>query len=182
MFINKKKYLYFSYKAPRGNSWNYERFKKVGIPKVMTQPTERLDLNRSPFVDFIIFDKSFEKRELDTIIFPDEIPFNRKKAKETSSNEDEIDLRPSFTPSNFISPLDIIHELPSTTKMPKRVPTMPMSNVALSSHCNATLTRLRLDLNVNAFAATGKYTYPNGTTITYAKCEVVVVTHPHLVT
>jgi hypothetical protein len=71
-----------------------------------------------------------------------------------SDDDNEIDLSGSFRPSSF-KPLTL----------------------NLDALCSASL-QLRMQLNLDANATSGIYTFPNGTRVQYAQCKVVVVVHP----
>lgn len=92
------------------------------------------------------------------IIFPDNSILNVINASQ-KVDDNEIDLSGSF-------------KVTQTTTTPT-----PQLQYNLNANCNSTA-HIRLLIELNANATSGTYTYPNGTQITFARCEVILIKHP----
>jgi len=79
---------------------------------------------------------------------------------------EEINLRPSFTPSSLKPPLDINLQT-----------TQPTVITNLYAICNAEYS-VRMSWHLGANATSGTHTFPNGTKVQYAECRVVVIIQP----
>lgn len=80
---------------------------------------------------------------------------------------DEIDLSGSFK----------VTQTTTTTNSPITTFPAPQMQYNLNAYCNS-VAHLRLLIELNANATTGTYTFPNGTQVTFARCEVVLIKHP----
>lgn len=102
----------------------------------------------------------------DVIIFPGEFNTINKNTNDNDDDEyNDIDLSGSFAPSRV-----------ETTLPPPATTTFPVVhnlNALCTSHA-----QMRLLIQLNANATSGTYTFPNGTQITYARCEVILIKHP----
>lgn len=97
------------------------------------------------------------------IIFPDNNYIsNIINASQNAINDNEIDLSGSFR---------VTQTTTTTTSPPLQI------QYNLNALCNSVAT-VRLLIELNANATTGTYTFPNGTQVTFARCEVVLIKHP----
>ena len=97
------------------------------------------------------------------IIFPDNnFILNVLNNSKNVIDDEEIDFSGSFqltqTTTTTISPPLNLH-------------------YNLTAYCNS-VAHLRLLIELNANATSGTYTYPNGTQVTFARCEVILIKHP----
>lgn len=113
-------------------------------------------MSRFPLSDKLIFGGSVGPNSRDVIIFPDEYNEINKK---TSDDDDynDIDLSGSFTPSSTTTADPIVYNL--------------------NALCTSSA-QMRFLIQLNTNATSGTYTFPNGTQITYARCEVILIKHP----
>lgn len=65
----------------------------------------------------------------------------------------------------------------TTTSIPITTFPEPQMQYNLNAYCNS-VAHLRLLIELNANATTGTYTFPNGTQVTFARCEVLLIKHP----
>lgn len=100
------------------------------------------------------------------IIFPDNnLIFNVLNNSKNNVDDNEIDLSGSF-------------QLTQTTTSTTTTISPPHNlHYNLTAYCNS-VAHLRLLIDLNANATSGTYTYPNGTQVTFARCEVILIKHP----
>lgn len=131
------------------------------------------DLKRARYNDRLIFEGivATNSHTNDVIIFPKDDNnhenfrlnfFKFNTATQRNVDDNEIDLSGSFTPTKFTTPppqppLELVYNL----------------NAICSSYAH-----LRLFIQLNANATSGTHTFPNGTQITFARCEVILIKHP----
>lgn len=118
--------------------------------------------SRFSMSDKLIFDGAVAPSARDVVIFPGEYNTISKKTNDIDEDYD-IDLSGSFTPSRTME----------TTLPPTTYPIAYNLNALCTSHA-----QMRLLIQLNANATSGTYTFPNGTQITYARCEVILIKHP----
>jgi hypothetical protein len=118
-------------------------------------------MSRFPLNEQLVFEGTIPPPSYrDLIIFPGEYNTINKKTNDDDYND--IDLSGSFTPS-------------STTTAPPPTPLPLVYN--LNALCTS-YAQMRFLIQLNANATSGTYTFPNGTQITYARCEVILIKHP----
>jgi hypothetical protein len=138
----------------------------IGKSGVMTDDERKRDhLNDKLVFEGIVATNSHNN---DVIIFPKNddkenfrINFFKFNTAQRNIDDNEIDLSGSFTPSKFTTtpppPLELVYNL----------------NAICSSYAH-----LRFIIQLNANATSGTHTFPNGTQITFARCEVILIKHP----
>lgn len=100
----------------------------------------------------------------DVVAFPGEFNTINKNTNDNGSDDDnDIDLSGSFAPSS----------VKTTLPPPTSFPVAYNLNALCTSYA-----QMRLLIQLNANATSGTYTFPNGTQITYARCEVILIKHP----
>lgn len=124
--------------------------------------------NYSSLSDRLVFEGEVAtKKSHDKIIFPDDYEFNVLNTSNGNIiNDNEIDLSGSFK---------VTRTTTTTTLTP---PISPLNlNYNLNAFCNS-YAQFRMLVELNANSSSGVYTFPNGTQITFARCEVVLIKHP----
>lgn len=137
------------HRATRSSHW--------GFSKIMRDDSTKI--SRFPLNEKLIFEDVVAPNSRDTIIFPGEYnTINKKTNNENDYDDNDIDLSGSFTPSSTTTPFPIVA-------------------YNLNALCTS-YAQMRFLIQLNSNATSGTYTFPNGTQITYARCEVILIKHP----
>lgn len=114
-------------------------------------------VTRYSLSDKLIFSGAVAPNSRDVIIFPGEV-----NTISTKNNDEDNDI-------DFSGSFELTHT--------KTLTTMPPIVYNLNALCTS-YAQMRMLIQLNANATSGTYSFPNGTQITYARCEVILIKHP----